>query len=148
MKKKLKSYLTFTLSFALLFFVFAFIVTTPLWAQTQDTGLVPCTGSAGSNCDLGALITLFQKVIDFVLVGIAVPLSMALFAYAGFLYLTASGDSGQIEKGHKMFINVLIGFVLALSAYLIVTILVSVLLSGTFPREFLFINIDRGSSGP
>ena len=130
-------FLPMTLSAFIVSFVFMFICVLSVEAQTQQ-GIVPCSGP---DCDFNKLIELVQRVIDFLLVGIAVPLAMILFAYAGALYLTAAGDTGQIERGHKMFMNVLLGLVFALAAWLVIKILVSVLISGKFPREFLFINL-------
>ena len=121
------------LSIISVFFVLAFISSsyfvTPVFAAE---GLVPCNGvnggSSGSNdsnangeCTFASLIALFNNVIKFLLFYLAAPLATIAFVWAGFLYITAAGDTGKISKAHSIFKSVLIGLVLAFGAYLIVT---------------------------
>ena len=102
----------------------------------EAQGLIPCSGS---DCTFDKLIDLIQNVIDFLLVTVAIPLATILFAYAGWLYMSAAGDSTKIARGHQIFRNVLFGLVIALAAWLIINTLTSALISDKFPREFLFL---------
>ena len=43
-----------------------------------------------------------------------------MFIWAGFLYLTAAGNEGQVKKAHELFWAVFIGIVIALAAWLLV----------------------------
>ena len=54
------------------------------------------------------------------MVFIAVPLAAIAFAWAGFLYLSARGNPGQISKAHGIFLNVAIGLGIVLIAWLAV----------------------------
>ena len=123
----------FSVAFSFLIFV---AIMMPLFVESQ--GIVRCDGP---DCNLEELVELVQRIIDFLLVGLAIPLSIILFAYAGVLYVTAAGDTGRIEKGHKIFTAVLFGLVFALAAWLVVKILVAVLIGPDFDRSFLYINI-------
>jgi len=58
-------------------------------------------------------------MINYLLV-LAVPLAAVSFAWAGFLYITAAGDSGKVEEAKGIFKKVAIGFIIALAGYLIV----------------------------
>lgn len=89
----------------------------PMVSFAQEGGLVPCDGP---ECGFEDLITLVNKVIDFLLFTLAMPLAAILFAYGGFLFLTSGGSEDKITKAKQIFKNVLFGFVIALSAWLIV----------------------------
>lgn len=98
-----------------------------IFAQAPEdppAGVIPCSGA---DCDFNDLTTLVNKVIDFLLVTVAFPISAALFAYAGFLYLTAAGDEGQVKKAHGVFLNVFWGLIFALAAWLIIDFITNVL---------------------
>ena len=88
-----------------------------------SNGLVQCgrTGSAqqqATGCDFTALINLVNTLIQY-LIFIAMPLAAIAFAYAGWIYLSAGGDTGKVKKAHQLFMSVGIGFALILSAWLI-----------------------------
>jgi hypothetical protein len=123
----------FTISFLSLVFLFSFSFMV-VHADTQidlKNGIVPCSGSslhtgsgpgpADKECGFEEFIALFNRVIVFLLFYLAAPLAVVSFVYAGFMYMTAAGDTGKISKAHDIFKNVLIGMVLAFGAYLIVT---------------------------
>lgn len=102
-------------------------------------GIVPCTGI---GCQLCSLAQLAQNIIKFTIL-LAIPLSALLFAYAGALYITARGDTGKIEKAHEIFGKVALGFILALSGYLIVnTILVTIAKPSAFASGSSFFSIS------
>ncbi len=72
-----------------------------------------------TDCGWNELIDVIKNIIDYVVL-LAAPLAAIAFLWAGFLYLTAAGNEGQIRKAHGIFTKVLIGFILVLSAWLIV----------------------------
>ncbi len=96
-------------------------------------GLVPCggvisaTGKQEPACTYKDFVILINNVIDFLIKDIALPISALLFAWAGFLYLTAAGDEGQVKKAHGVFQNVFFGLILALAGWLIINLIVNVL---------------------
>ncbi len=83
--------------------------------------IVACTNTSGASgpCDWNDLITLGNNLINFLLT-ISVSLAAISFAYAGFLYMTAGGDTGKISKAHEILWKVVIGIVVSLGAWLIV----------------------------
>lgn len=100
----------------------------------EDFQLVPCKGvnnEGVDDCDFNALMTLFNRIINFIFY-ISIPLAAISFSYAGYLYLSAAGNTSQIEKAHKIFGKVLIGFIFILSAWLIVYTITNSLLSSEF----------------
>ncbi len=109
-------------SFVLLFFVLA-----PSFAMAEG-GLVPCGTASNAKaeitnpCTFNHLITLAQNIINF-LIGLGVVVAALGFAYAGFLYITAMGSEEKIKHAHALFIKVVLGFVVMLSAWLVVRVL-------------------------
>lgn len=97
-------------------FSIAFVIPSVSFAAGTPTlvGLVPCAGPECQTCDV---IKLGQNIINF-FVAIGAFVAVLIFAYAGFLMVTAAGNTGQIEKAKGMFSNVFIGFVITLAAWL------------------------------
>lgn len=115
----------------LLIFVLSFGILAPV-SNVHSAGLVPCggfddNGTLEPACDFSHLVLMAERIIDFLLYTIAMPLAAVAFAYAGFLYLTAGPNPGNVGKAKKIFLNVLWGLIIALAAWLIVnTLLVGV----------------------
>lgn len=87
-------------------------------------GLVPC--GIEEACNACHLVELAQNVINFMLT-LAGSVAAIMFTYAGFLYLSAQGSSNKISKAHSIFSNVLIGLIVALSAWLVVNAIMNAL---------------------
>lgn len=111
----------FGLSLAVLLFL---VLVTPVFLFAADEGLVPCDGT---DCEFKHIIILVNNLINFAIVNIAIPGSALFFAWAGFLYLTAAGDSSKISMAHSIFKNVFWGLIIALSSWLIVNLVTTVL---------------------
>lgn len=56
---------------------------------------------------------------------------VAINLYGGFLWMTAAGNEEQIEKAKKLLVNGVIGLVIVLSAFAIVSFILSSLVAGT-----------------
>lgn len=69
-----------------------------------------------------SIVLLFQTILDIVMV-FAVPLIVFFIIYAGFLYVTAQGNSGEIEKAHKALLYALIGGLLILGARVLIEVI-------------------------
>lgn len=96
----------------------------------RDPGfqLVPCNGV---DCDFNSLMTLINRVMNFI-VYLSIPLAAISISYAGYLYISAYGDTGKIEDAHKIFGSVLKGFAFVLAGWLIVYTIMSMLLGPNF----------------
>jgi len=82
-------------------------------------GLIPC---AGPDCHFSDMLVFANTVIGWLL-RIAIPVTAALFSYAGFLYLTSGGNPGKKSAANKVFQSVFWGFIMALSAWILVNFL-------------------------
>lgn len=89
-------------------------------------GIVP-TSCTGPDCGFPHLMELAKNIMDF-LITVSIPLSAIVFAYAGFLFMTAAGNEGQVSRAKEIFTKVLIGFVFVLCAWIIVWSITNVLL--------------------
>lgn len=102
---------------------------------TEYSGLVPkcntgdidtLTGKYKNPCDFNYFMKLINKIIQFLLYDIATPLVAIIIMYVAYLFLSAGGSTEKVSKAKKIFINVVVGYAIALSAWLIVnTILTS-----------------------
>ncbi len=100
--------------------------------------LVPCGNIVDDvlkECGWSDLLTLGENILNFIIV-FSVTVSAIVFAYAGFLYFSAGGDSNKISKARSLFGAVVIGLIVILTAWLIVnTILVTLTEKGLNDRK-------------
>jgi len=68
------------------------------------------------NADVAELIL---KVINYSLIVLGV-LAVLIFIYAGFLYLTASGDQARIDRAKNTLLYAVVGVVVAVLGYVAV----------------------------
>ncbi|MEK7118693.1 MAG: hypothetical protein AAB869_03720 [Patescibacteria group bacterium] len=102
-----------------------------LVSAATRSGLVVCGNVAGEECTFAYFIDQVQVVINFLIFKIAAPLAAVMFAYAGFLYVTNRGNEGQIKEAHEIFWNVFLGLTLALSAWLIMSFILTFFLGAS-----------------
>lgn len=118
----------FKIAILVLFFV---IILTPVLSRAEEwKGLIPCGGAGQSPCDFDGLTKLVKNIIDWIIM-IAIPISAAVFAIAGFKYMT-SAVVDQKAEAKNMMRKVLIGLVFILAAWLIVGAIVKALLNPEF----------------
>jgi hypothetical protein len=115
----------------LLIVVLAVLIVGPTFASAAGmVAIVPpdCNNKGGcqSVCDIAQLA---QNVLNDAII-IAVFLAAILFAYAGLKMLMAPANAAQYSSGKKLFLNVLIGFLIILGSWLIVNTLMSILFAG------------------
>ena len=97
---------------------------------SMGKGLVPdCDNQTPATmCDFNKFMELINKVISFILFYLAVPVAAVMFAYAGFLLVTAGESVAEARtKAREIFLNTLYGLVLAAGAWLIVRTLLHIL---------------------
>lgn len=94
---------------------------------TFAAGLVPdCGLGAGQYmCQACHMAALVHNILVF-MVGLAVAAATLMFAYAGFLYVTAAANHGNIDSAKRVFGQVLVGLILVLVAWLIVDLVLRV----------------------
>jgi hypothetical protein len=103
-----------------------------------DSGLVHCgiTDKAvlaahkdyANPCDFNSLMDLVNTVINFILFKMVVPIAAIMFAYAGYLLVTAGGETaGARTKAKSIFTNAIVGLIIAVAAWLIVSTILAIL---------------------
>lgn len=102
--------------------------------ELEFKGLVPiCNTVVNSSggycdpCDFNNVMNIINKVISYLLVVLATPLFALIIIYTGWLYLSSGGSSENVTKAKHIFKNALIGYVIALAAWLIVKTILSAL---------------------
>lgn len=96
-------------------------------------GIVPtCNTIVGANgnftdpCGFNQLVILANNIIRFLII-IGASLASIAFAYAGWLYITSGGDTGKISQAKDIFRKIVIGFVMMLAAWLIISLIIGML---------------------
>ncbi len=109
------------------------LLATPLLVFAADPpGLVPCDGpasiakSSDRVCNFQALLRGINGIINWLFI-IAVPISLAAFAYAGVLFMT--GKEANITQGKAIFTNVIWGMVIMAGGWLVVRTIIQGLLN-------------------
>jgi len=115
--------------------------------DAEFSGIVPkcntgdidtATGQYKNPCNFDFFMKLLNSIIKFLLFTIATPLVALIVMYTGYLYLTAGGSAGQTEKAKHILFNVVVGYIIALAAWLIInTIVTSLLPKDTTINTFL-----------
>ena len=92
---------------------------------TQSPGGTAPMGNSGSLTNPLQSQTIQEfilKIIDVILV-FAIPIIVLYIMYAGFKFVTAGGDSGQISEAKKALMYAIIGGVIVLGAKIIVEVI-------------------------
>ena len=105
--------------------VVVFFTLFPILVFAQE-GLIPCDG-VNVKCGFPQLVQLANNVINFLVI-VSIPLTVISFIYAGFLYLTSGGNEGKIKQAHSIFWKVLWGFIIILTAWLAVSLIINAFL--------------------
>ncbi|MBD3250869.1 hypothetical protein GF380_00095 [Candidatus Uhrbacteria bacterium] len=99
-------------------------VTLPLAVMAQDNpytraqGYTESVQSSAGVTGSQDLPTIIGRIINVVL-GFLGILLLVLILYAGFLWMTAGGDSGKVEKAQTMLRNAIIGLIIVVAAFAI-----------------------------
>lgn len=99
--------------------------------QTNTSALVQCGLSSNpliaTGCQACHLAQLIQNIINFA-IGLSIPIAAALFAYAGVLLFTSADNPGRRDQAKKIFKNAFIGFLIAITGWLVINTVLHVLL--------------------
>lgn len=134
----MKKIINFTLSFFILSIVFFGFSGLPVSAG-EDAAFeagqswVPCgndkdaDGKIVNPCGFYDVLKVIDKVINFVLFKLALPIAAILFAVAGIKLIFSGGNSGAKSEAKNIFTSVVIGLAIAAGAWLIVHLLLQIL---------------------
>ena len=107
--------------------------------SAEEIGIVPACPANDPNCsdpyspdNYGSceFVSLINNVVRF-LIGIASVFATIIFVYAGYLLVVSQGNPSNIEKAKGHFLNVLIGYIILLAAFLIVNTILSMMVGST-----------------
>lgn len=120
-------------------FLFAFFII--VFPYISSAAIVPACGQVqGGNfvqvCDFNQFMKLINNVIEFLLFKVGVPIVAIIFCYAGFLMISPSNVEHRKKVNH-MLTNVVIGYVIALAAWLVVNTILKTL---NFTGADVFLN--------
>lgn len=76
-------------------------------------------GLDGVEMPRGTFFTVATKFINFSVTAIGV-LAVIIFIYAGFMYLTASGDESKISKAKSTMTYAIVGIIVSLMGFVVV----------------------------
>ncbi len=113
--------------------VIFFLVTVPEVFAQDAAGLIKdglkTTGSQAGYKST-PLTSLIGNLIQ-ALLGIVGVIFLVITVYAGFLWMTAQGDTGKVDKAKKMLSNSIIGIVIVVAAYAFTSYVVDALVKAS-----------------
>lgn len=120
----------------LVFSIAAFCLVLPMlaWAQAADGGLVPCGDKGEPACQTCHVVDLMNNVTGW-LVGVLSVAAAIMFVVAGYRLVTAGGNQSTMKSAKDMIVNVMIGFVIVLGAWLFIDLIMKVLIGGGAEAE-------------
>jgi len=105
----------------------------PLAVKAQDLGgglLDSAAGSKGAGYRKMQIEQIVGNVISIVL-GIVGVVFLVLTIYGGYMWMTAGGDEGKVEKARDTMTRAIIGLIIVLAAYALTYFVVSQLVVST-----------------
>lgn len=109
-----------------LFMSFLFSLPLGAWAQGGvSNGIVQC-GRDGGVCGWQDLLITIQRLLDFVLLYIAIPIATIVIIVGGFTMIFSFGNEGKFKKGRQMITGVAVGFVITFCAWILVKTLIAI----------------------
>lgn len=81
-----------------------------------------CAQSLQNPLNVGTIGDLLAAILNIVMV-LAVPVIILFIVYAGFLYVTARGNSEQVQQATRAFTYAIIGGLIVLSAMVLIEII-------------------------
>ncbi len=100
------------------------VLLAPVFAQAQNDPIIPpcgqkdTTGKLQPECGFDDLILLIKNIINL-LIKLAIPISAAVFAWAGMIMMLNPDNSGKRTEAITMMKKVAIGLAIILSAWLV-----------------------------
>ena len=98
-------------------------------SKPVGAGVLPGSGNEGDDIQSSIV---FSKIIPFLInwaINLAIGLAVLAIIAAGYMYLTAYGDTEKMDRAKRTFTYAVIGLIIALTAYGIIAIITSIRLS-------------------
>lgn len=94
------------------------IITTPF--MVGAAGFVPCGGPGEKSCTFDHLIIMINKLIQFALYGLVVPLAAVAFMWAGASLVLQQDKHHAWTEAKERFTDVFIGIAIIMAAFVVV----------------------------
>ncbi len=96
--------------------------------ETVDAGsrLVECAGQGPFDCKFEDLVKTGETILEF-LVQLGTVIAVIVISYAGFMYMTSGENAGKVKQAHQLIWYTVIGFLIVISAWLLVRVLLNTL---------------------
>lgn len=78
-------------------------------------------------CDFNMLMALINNLITFLLITLATPIFALILIYVAWLYISDMGSTENVKKAKHILKNAVIGYIIALAAWLIVKTILTTL---------------------
>ncbi len=99
------------------------IMIMPFWGVAHaDLAQPNCQALGGVNCTTGDAKSIIITVLNYAL-GFAFLIAVVMLVFGGFRYMTSAGNEEMAGKGKKTIINALIGIVVIILSYVIVSVI-------------------------
>ncbi len=124
------------IKFGLLAGIVALLGLMPLLGMVSTAHADDLLDEVNAEAGLGdeELTTTLGAVINVVLSLLGIIL-LIIIIYAGFMWMTAGGDTGKVEKAKSWLINAVIGMILVLAAYAISSFVITELAGAGLGEE-------------
>lgn len=99
----------------LFFIIFGMLL---LGGRASAEGLVPCEGI--DDCNFDMLIKMLNNIMNFVIFKLPIMLLVLVFAWSGIMLIINRDRAGMLKLIKKNLLNVIIGYLVIIGAYLIV----------------------------
>jgi len=112
--------------------VFTLLLAWPLLSLAQSGGAPGAGAQLQNPLRMNDLVSVIVAIADILLI-LAVPIIIIFIVYAGFLYVTAQGNTTKIQDAHRALLYALIGGAIILGAKVISAIIANTVGSITVP---------------
>lgn len=110
--------------FVIAIVVFAIFII-PVLGFAQTGGIVPCNGPECQACDF---IKLGNNILSWI-IGIMASVIALVFVFGGLRMVMSAGDTHVVSEARGMMTNAIVGFIILLSAWLIVDTVLKLVIS-------------------
>ncbi|MDA0208240.1 MAG: hypothetical protein O3B64_02420 [bacterium] len=93
----------------------------------------PCPCRETGDCTLEDMLQLLVNAGVFLL-GISGSMLLLMFIWGGITWLTSEGNSTRIDSGKRIIVAAIVGFVIMMSSYALIVILLTVVKTGELPE--------------
>ncbi|XLQ20040.1 MAG: pilin [Candidatus Moraniibacteriota bacterium] len=91
-----------------------------IFPENVNAGIVPCGGTGQSQCTICHLAEGIYNIVTLI-TGILAVTGTLIIVIAGVMYIVSSGDSQMVTTAKTAIKNALIGVIIVLAAWLVIT---------------------------